>query len=245
MITLLYHARTTGAICKQIAAASDGYIKARCDKDNDLPEHFEGTLVHWDSKMEIKADKIINTAAAVKISRNKRESRKLLEGLCPATWFLKRDCHFPCVVRPKRHFGGHNFYLCNNKEELEKASRKCGGIGGYYASEFINKTDEYRVFTLNGETFKVVRRYRADADPKVPWNAHNGGLSKRIKSENWPDTVVDIAERATGKLNLQLCAVDVIVDEEKRVFVLEANTAPGLERQATIKRFAELLMETA
>ncbi len=245
MITLLYHARSNGAICKRIAAESEGTIQAICDKDVDIPEHHARVLVRWDSKAEMLADKTINSAAAVKLSRNKRQSRMLLDGLCPKTWFLKRDCQFPCVVRPKRHFGGNNFYLCYNREELEAATRRCGGAMRWYASAFIAKIAEYRVFILNGEAFKVVRRYRRDEDPAVPWNAHNGGLSRRVKAENWPVAVVSNAEDAANKLGLQLCAVDVIVDAQNNPFVLEANTAPGLERQGTFKRFAKLLEELA
>ncbi len=243
MITLLYHARANGAICKRIAAESGGVIQALCDKDQPI-QHLDGMLVRWDSRSDsFHADKEVNSAAAVILSRNKRRARMALEGICPATWFVKRDCQFPCVVRPKRHFGGHNFFLCNNQDELVKAIRRFGA-GGWYASEFIAKSDEFRIFVINGEAFKIVRRYRKDADPTQPWNAHNGGLSKRIKPENWPAGLAAIAESAAEKLGLDLCAVDVIAKDAKQ-YVLEANTAPGLERQGTIRRFAKLLMEMA
>ena len=75
----------------------------------------------------------------------------------------------------------------------------------------------------------------------MAWNYHNGGMSKRVKKENWPAAVVEAAQRAADLLNLQLCAVDVMVDGVGKPFVLEANTAPGLERQKTIRKFAELL----
>lgn len=240
MVTLLYHARANGAICRRIAEASAGGIVALCDKDG-LPPMVNGTLVRWDSREELKAAKTINSAEAVRLSRNKRRSRMALEGLCPRTWFLKRDCQFPCVVRPKRHYGGRNFFLCNNREELAAAVVKCGPAR-WYASEFIKKTDEYRVFVLQGEAFKVIRRYRRDGDPAVAWNFHNGGLSRRMKPESWPKGLAELAEQAAEKLGLDLCAVDVIA-RGPEMFVLEANTAPGLERPKTIKRFAELLME--
>lgn len=244
MITLLYHARSNGAICKRIAAASEGKIIAFCDKDLPILPKADGLLVRWDSKVEVEVGREINKAAAVALSRNKRASRLILDGLCPITWVDRGSCRYPCVVRPRRHFGGHKFFLCNNREELNRATRLCGGPQRWYASEFIEKTDEFRVFVLNGEAFKVVRRYRRDADPLVPWNAHNGGLSRRIKPEHWPVGVAEIAEEATKRLGLDLAAVDVISKDGKN-YVLEANTAPGLEREGTIKRFAKLLVGLA
>lgn len=244
MITLLYHARANGAICKRIAAESGGVIQAVCDKDQPI-QHLNGMLVRWDSRSDkFHADKEVNSSEAVILSRDKRRSRMAMAELAPKTWFFKRDCQFPCIVRPKRHYGGHNFFFCHNREELEAATRQLGGPGRWYASEFIAKTDEFRVFVINGEAFKIVRRFRKDADPEKPWNAHNGGLSKRIKVENWPAGLAAIAESAAEKLGLDLCAVDVIAKDAKQ-YVLEANTAPGLERQGTIKRFAKLLMEMA
>lgn len=243
MITLLYHARANGAICKRIAAESGGVIQAVCDKAI-LPNKLEGTLVRWDSRSGVHADKEVNSFDAVILSRDKRRSRMALLELSPKTWFLKRDCQFPCIVRPKRHYGGHNFFFCHNRQELEAATRQLGGPGRWYASEFIAKTDEFRVFVINGEAFKIVRRFRKDADPEKPWNAHNGGLSRRIKPEHWPANLANVAELAAERLGLDLCAVDVIAKDAKQ-YVLEANTAPGLERQGTIKRFAKLLMEMA
>lgn len=245
MVTLLYHARSNGAICRRIAAVSGGKIQAVCDKDVDIPEKHAGSLVRWDSRVEMDADKTINSAKVVRLSRNKRYSRLVLAlaGLAPATWIKRRDCQFPCVVRPKRHYGGHNFFLCNNRAELDAAVRRCGK-GRWYASAFIKKTEEFRVFILNGKVFKVIRRYRADGDPAKPWNFHNGGLSKRIKQVNWPEGLADMAVAVATRLGLQLCAVDVIAEGEK-LYALEANTAPGLDRPKTIKRFAELLGELA
>lgn len=244
MVTILYHARTNGYVCKRIAQVNPTVIEAICDK-NELPTtHLHATLVRWDSKAELKADRTINSADSVRLSRNKRKSRLELDcaGLGPETWTHRADVVFPAVVRPKRHFGGHDFYLCENKEDLNVAIGKCG-IGRWYASEFIEKISEYRVFVLNGETFKVIRRYRDDVDPKVPWNFHNGGKSIRVKKESWPKDVVKIAEKGLKTLGLQLAAIDVIMDKEGKPYVLEANTAPGLDRQKTIELFAKKLGE--
>lgn len=240
MTTILYHARGTGAIARKIAAVSGGKIQAICDKV--LPQQkLDGTLVRWDSKAQLDADVTINSAEAVKLSRNKRESRMVLAGLCPETWVRKDLIKYPCVVRPKRHFGGQKFFLCKSLLEVKAAIKRCGGAGRWYAAKFIEKTSEYRVFVFNEKAFKVVRRYRDDGDVTQPWNAHNGGKSARVKKEHWPTTVVRNAETATGKLGLQLAAMDVIVDAAGEAFVLEANTAPGLERQKTINKFAEIL----
>ena len=139
MVTLLYHARTNGAICKKIAAVCDGKIQAICDKIQ--PLNLDGVLVRWDSKSpDFTANEEINSAEAVRFSRNKRESRLELAkaGLAPATWVRSKDCEFPCVVRPKRHYGGRNFFLCNTLAEVKAAIARCGA-GKWYASKYIEK----------------------------------------------------------------------------------------------------------
>lgn len=238
---LLFHAKSTGAICKRIAAVSDGKIVAICDK-GDLPEYFDGTLIRWDSKLQCAADKTVNSADAVRLSRNKKKSRIALAGICPTTWIHLKDIRYPCVVRPQRHFGGMNFWVCRNQDEALAAIRKCRP-NHWYASELIKKSTEFRVFVLGGKVFKVVRRYRDDGKVDAPWNFHNGGKSVRVKSDSWNKRVVEISVEAARRVNLDLCAVDVIVDKEGCPYVLELNTAPGLDRTKTIKKFAELLGE--
>src|SRR3990167_2286950 len=223
MITLLYHARTNGFVCDRIARASEGEIVAVCDKTLSRTK-VPGTLIRWDSCVELDADKTINTAAAVKMSRDKRESRVLLQGLCPETWLEEEDLQYPCIIRPKRHHAAVKFYVCHNVVAARKAIRRCRV---WYASPIIPKTFEYRVFVFQDHVVKIIRRYPADPT-QIAWNAAEGGLAKRILRTSWPISAAKICIEAGRRFGLDWYAADVIGDAEN-AYVLELNTAPGLE----------------
>lgn len=240
MISLMFHGRTIGYICQRIATHSKGKIVALSDS-SPLPPKIEGTLIRWDSKVRLAADRTINTAEAVALSRNKRDTRLKLTGLCPPTWtswlHQRKEYTYPCLVRTKRHFAAQGFYVCQNLKEVEAALKKCG-YQHWYISPIIKKVQEYRVFVFQGCCLKVVRRYHDDPT-QVAWNIANGGKSKRLKRESWPIPIVKAAIAAGQRINLGWYAADVIVDAEGRPYVLELNTAPGLERDETIVALAK------
>lgn len=241
MITLLYHARTVGYICKRIAVASHGAIQAICDDRIYLPARLTGTAIRWDSCAKVDAERTINSAEAVKLSRNKRKSRILLEGLCPPTWVSLKDCLYPCILRPQRHYAAHKFFVCDNRQDAIGAIRRYG-LGRWYTSPIIDKKNEYRIFIFQDYAVKVVRRFHNDPD-QISWNTASGGRSIRLKRESWPILSVQQAIVAGRRLGLGWFAADVITDHEGRSFVLELNTAPGLQRDKTITLLAKVFTQ--
>lgn len=239
MITILYHALANGRVVRRIAAASQGAIRLLCDKEA-LPHKVDGTLVRWDSTARLPADRTINSADATKLSRDKKAARIALKGLCPTTWTRLNDVQTPCVVRPKKHFAANNFFVCRTRAEVAKAIKQCG-YQRWYATALIDKAFEYRVFCFNGEVFKVVRRFHHDPNV-VAWNIANDGKVKRILKKHWPEAVTVAAIDAGKRLGLDLYAADVIVDKQDKPYVLELNTAPGLDRDQTLELYAEMLM---
>lgn len=237
MTTLLYHGHTIGPICRRIAAASDGHVQALSDREH-LPAKLDGALVRWDSRAAMRADRDINPREAVLLSRNKKESRLALGALAPRTWIWYGDLNYPCLIRPKRHYAAHKFFVCQNALEARRAIRQCGRRR-WYASPIINKEQEYRIFAFQDHAIKVVRRFH-DNPQEVAWNIANGGRSVRVKHDSWPLPSVKATILAGRALGLGWYAADVIVDAQGKSFVLEANTAPGLDRDNTIKHFAEL-----
>lgn len=240
MVTLLFHGRTLGYICQRIAAHSKGQIQALSDR-SPLPPKVEGTLIRWDSIARLDADYTINSAEAVRLSRNKKESRIRMRGICPITWtsWLRERMLFtyPCLVRGKRHFAAQKFYVCQNLKEVEVALKR-SGYQNWYISPIIQKKLEYRVFIFQGHALKVVRRYHEDPT-QIAWNIANGGKSVRLKRESWPIPVVKAAIEAGERLGLGWFAADIIVDAQDKSYVLELNTAPGLERDETITALAK------
>lgn len=236
MTTLLYHARTNGVICRRIAAHAPN-IQVLGDKELE-ENNLTGLVIRWDSRHRVTSDETINTAEAVKLSRHKSASRRALGNLAPTTWFQLADCRYPCIVRPRRHHAAKKFFVCQNEIELRRAVRRCGK--DWYASRVINKSLEYRVFVFQDHVIKIVRRFHPDPDA-IAWNIANGGRSIRVRKESWPVNVAEAAVLAGRTLGLDWFAADIVIDADGGTpYVLELNTAPGLEQEGTLKLLARL-----
>tara|TARA_B100000929_G_C15511743_1_gene421155 strand:- start:33810 stop:34580 length:771 start_codon:yes stop_codon:yes gene_type:complete len=102
---------------------------------------------------------------------------------------------------------------------------------------YVPKKHEYRVHVFNGEVIDVQRkaRRRDVADEDVNWkvrNNANGFVFARNGDAlgTVPDDVLRQATQAVTSLNLHFGAADVIFNERQSLaYVLEVNTAPGLE----------------
>lgn len=241
MTTLLYHARQIGPICKKIAAKAPDNLRAVCDKTTTQIPMFSSTVIRWDSTQDAWCNEDINKKGSVILSRNKRDSRLAMGDLTVPTWVNLGDLKFPCLMRPKRHYGAHGFYVVKDLNEARTARRKCGGSYKWYASPIIDKKTEYRVFVFQDYCVKVVRRYHDDPS-QIAWNIANGGKSARLKRSSWPLEVVKRAILAGRVLDLDWYAADVIVSQGGKVYVLELNTAPGLGRDETFKTLAKLFV---
>lgn len=108
-------------------------------------------------------------------------------------------------------------------------------------TKYIPKKSEYRVHVLNGHAFDMQRKMRRKdvADDKVNWqvrNHNNGFIFGRGDGDEEPvgpeiyELLCQQSALAVKALGLDFGAVDLIWNEkQQRVYVLEVNTAPGLE----------------
>ena len=99
--------------------------------------------------------------------------------------------------------------------------------------KYIKKDQEYRIHVAGGEVISVQRKARKYdvPDDEVNWrirNHGNGFVFARNEVEA-PDEVTDVATRAVGAMGLDFGAADVVYTRDRKAFVLEINTAPGLE----------------
>lgn len=102
--------------------------------------------------------------------------------------------------------------------------------------EYVPKKEEYRIHIFNGEVVDIQRKARKKdvPDDQVNWkvrNLANGFIFARGEEAlgNVPQDVLDQAVKAVAALGLDFGAADVIYnDKQKKAYVLEVNTAPGL-----------------
>lgn len=114
--------------------------------------------------------------------------------------------------------------------------------------EYVPKKEEYRVHVFRGEVVDVQRKARKKdvPDDQVNWkirNLANGFIFARGEDVLGavPEDVLVQAQRSAEAVGLDFGAVDVIYnDKQRKAYVLEVNTAPGLTG-ATLEGYVQRL----
>lgn len=243
-VTLLYRAEAVGPVCQRLARKAEeqglGRFRVICDEEDGAK--VPGAIVRWGSTdIEWDAEKVINTAQAVRIAKNKELSRRLLGDLSPKTWTEQYQIQLPAVIRPRKHHAAGSFYVCRNYADIfaalkDKAIRR----HGWYASELIDKAMEFRVFVLQGRVVAVSQRFPGNPGD-VAWNLAAGGRLLNVDRDDWHIPALKASIQGCDRIGLDWAAVDVIVDKNDRPYVLEVNTAPGLRNKYTMARIAKAL----
>lgn len=106
----------------------------------------------------------------------------------------------------------------------------------------IPKAYEYRVHVFKNGVIDYTRKRRRDGVEANLYikNAENGWVFCR-EGVYLPDKVKLAALKACSALGLDFCALDILYKESEDIaYVLEANTAPGLEG-TTLNKYYEIL----
>lgn len=232
MSTILLRRRRLGATsCRGISEKSTTGISVsrsfRLDRDK-VPESGD-TVIRWGCTATVDSNNVINTARAIHQVNDKVGFRLLLQAanmeLAPRTWIDEDDIQYPCIVRPASHSRGRDVHLCHTTLELMSAIETCGA--GWYASEYIEKVAEYRVFVVQGRAVAVAEKTPANRDD-VAWNVAQGGRFDNVSWDNWPLQAVRKSIEAFNLSELDFGGVDVMVDAAGKAYVIEINSAPSL-----------------
>lgn len=177
----------------------------------------------------------------IRVASNKllffRRMRELAPDVIPEFWESRGDIPdeaFPIVCRTV--LAGHSgagIVISNTRDHLVDAP--------LYV-RYVKKQEEYRVHCTRDQILAIQRKARrSDApDEDVNWQVRNhaNGFIFAREGFDTPDSVTAAATTALGAVGLDFGAVDVIWNEkQQRAFVLEINTAPGLEGQ-TVEDYA-------
>ena len=112
---------------------------------------------------------------------------------------------------------------------------------------YVQKKHEYRIHVMDGNVIDTQRKAlprelegREDVNFRIR-NLENGFIFTRNDGHVVPDVVCNVAIAAVQALGLNFGAADVIYQERsRRAYVLEVNTAPGLQG-TTVTKYAEAL----
>ena len=176
---------------------------------------------------------VINVATAIHLIGDKARFRKLLRNdqpeLIPQTFFSMEEIMGeeemgPLVVRPKHHAQGKHVYLVRTPQELTDAVKRCGE--GWYASEYVDKAQEFRVFVSQGRAVWVAEKTPGNPED-VAWNVAKGGRFDNVRFDAWPLKVVRYAIESFNHSGLDFGGVDVMIGKNGGVYVIEINSAPS------------------
>jgi len=115
--------------------------------------------------------------------------------------------------------------------------------------KYIKKQEEYRIHVFRGEVIDIQQKKKRQEIPNEEVNYqirnHQNGWVYCRDGVHPPQSVLDNAIRAVDSLYLDFGAVDVIWNNHyQQAYVLEVNTAPGLEGTTLTKyvnKFSEVL----
>lgn len=199
-------------------------------------------IINWGNVKEALAwgDTVLNPARSLKFATNKKNFFLLMKeydiSIIPPFWLNKDipESVYPIVCRT--NLAGHSgdgIVIADNPSQLVDAP--------LYV-QYIKKKDEYRVHCGknrdgNIESISIQRKARRIGFENPNWRVrnHNNGFVF-VRNEVYPpSSVIDAAHKALIATGLDFGAVDVIFNGDKeKAYVLEINTAPGLEGQTII-----------
>ncbi len=219
------------------------------------------TIINWGNTNPPEAllgGRFLNLPDKIREASNKLKFFQKLDGsgLTPAYWTSQQeipDEAFPIVCRTT--LSGHSgagIVIADTRADLVSAP--------LYVT-YVKKKDEYRIHVGRRKQFVGLTDHENNADPWTTvvevisvqqkkrrldhndpdWKVRNhaNGFIYARSNVNPPACVLDAAKQAFDKLDLDFGAVDVIYNEhEKKAYVLEINTAPGLEG-STVKDYRD------
>lgn len=145
--------------------------------------------------------------------------------------------NFPVVCRTKlRGHSGDGIVIAEEHGQL---------VAAPLYTQYVKKKDEYRVHVFRDRAFFIQRKARKLDVENPNWRVRNlagGFVFVEVERDEVPDAVVDNAIRSIAALGLDFGGVDVMWnDKERAAYVLEVNTACGLEDRTADRYKAEMV----
>lgn len=193
---------------------------------------------------DVKNGKVLNNALAIKTAANKLSAFRVLKQAgvsVPAFATGAEGVTWSGTTVARHKLTGHSgegIEICPDPRTLPDAP--------LYV-EYVKKKDEYRIHVVGDEVTTIQRKgLRSDFTGEPNWQVrnHKNGFVFVRNGDNGgsvavPESVLEAAKAAIAALGLDFGAVDIVVSTaDKKPYVLEVNTAPGMEG-STIQEYAD------
>lgn len=202
-------------------------------------------LINWGSAnvaARVKPRRILNHPDNVAKAANKIAAFQAMEGLVTipeyTTYFdVAKEWAKTTTVVCRKVVNGHagiGIVIAEKEEDVIKAP---------LYTKYVPKVNEYRVHVIGDKMIHKQRKARRMdvEDDKVNWKIrnHDNGFIFQVNDFDIPQDAVDQSIAAVKALGLDFGAVDVIWNaKEKKAYVLEVNSAPGVSG-TTLEKYDE------
>lgn len=256
-----------GSESAQLLASEMGIKRIRRDRSK-----YQGqknhTVINWGCAalppMVAKAGRIINKPEACEKATNKLSFFKLIRGFnaAKAEWGIEDEgVSIPAFTESKKEA---SHWLREGKTIVCRKTLRDHGGGGIVLCvpgdpeenlvdaplyvQYVPKVREYRVHVINGKAIRIQRKVAKEGAEIKCWQIrnHENGFIFQLGFDGDPEELVEVqyqAINATSAAKLDFAGVDVIWNQkEGKAYVLEVNTAPGIEG-GTVTEYAKALKE--
>lgn len=236
----------------------------------DLPVYNYGNhdeIYDLIKKGAFKKKNIYNHPDNLKYANDKIEFHKAMDGLdfVPKTVFKQEDVSklkFPIIAKPKGGSKGEGINVFKTKEDLENFKPEDDDMKLDLFSEKFNLEREFRVITVNGKRVYIAERIPTNKKAKSLRESANMFPSKDLfgkkgtldgrSSYKWveiknPDLDKKVWEQidkimpvACEKLKLEVMGLDFGLDSNGKVWIIEANTCPGLNKDQIVRIYLQI-----
>lgn len=201
------------------------------------PKIKHNFIIRWGStaRIPLKPGRIINKLANVALTADKLQASRTLAnaGVTTPEIFttaqaneLKGYIKLPALGRRIHHTQGRDIILCLQAIDVRRAINR--GESDYFII-YIPTKREFRIHVFNNKIIRVNQKLLRDGGIWVPFirNFENGYVFGLPKKPLLPDQE-QLAIKAVSTLGLDFGAVDLVVSDDDKSYVLEVNTAPAL-----------------
>ncbi|MDD3679865.1 MAG: ATP-grasp domain-containing protein [Candidatus Shapirobacteria bacterium] len=135
---------------------------------------------------------------------------------------------FPLILKGIHGKQGRQVFLVGNKNELRLLCNRFTVGGGYFkpfsflAQEFVDNDGDYRVFILGNRVLGTIKKTRQTEGEF----RNNVSLGAVVEAASLPANVIKMAIKAAHSCQIDIAGVDVVLDRQKKPFILEVNNAP-------------------
>ena len=228
---------------KALATAFDGKVLKLLGSKYVRKQHH--VIINWGSSSVPDAlGEVLNPSVAIQTCTDKRNffiwAKAECDEIIPNYWTNKSDIpssvfDMDGMVVARTVLAGHSGAGISIARSLEEI------VDAPLYTLYVKKKDEYRIHVgRGGSIISVQRKARKLFHENPNWlvRNHANGFVYVRDGVNPPEQVMAAAVQVFASSGLDFGAVDVIWNEaQERAYVLEINTAPGLEGQ-TVQDYA-------